>query len=78
MLLREKSGCKRSDATWRMSSFEHPVCVFGVCDGLASPFDLQMTVRLLEEGRAGEEVDVEHWFGRHGGHGLSMIVEAED
>ena len=41
-----------------MGGFEDPVCVFGVGYYLVMPFDLKMAGGFLEEGRAGEGVDV--------------------
>ena len=81
LALRFETGAVESRGercTGRMGGFESPVCVLCVGDCLAVPFDLEMAGCFLEEGRAGEGVDVEFGLWRHGcfcrGHGWVKMV----
>lgn len=58
--------CGEGGGTGRMGSFEDPVGLVCVCDYLVLPFYLDVAGDFFEEGWAGEVVDVEFGFGRHG------------
>jgi hypothetical protein len=51
--------------TRRMSSFQHPICVFRLSNDLAVPFNLEMAGCFLQERRSGKVVNIESGFGRH-------------
>jgi hypothetical protein len=51
--------------TRRVSSFQHPICVFRVSNELTVPFYLKMAGCFLQKRRTGKVVNVEPRFGRH-------------
>ncbi len=51
--------------TGRMSSFQHPICIFRVSNEFAVPFYLEMAGSSLQEGRTWKVVNIEPGFGRH-------------
>ena len=56
---------RRTGLTGRMGRREDPVGVFGVGDGLAAPFDLDVAGGLFEDGWSGEAVHVEFGLWGH-------------
>lgn len=51
-------GGRGGEFTGWVGGFEDPVCVFSVGYYLVVPFDLEMAGGFLDEGRAGEGVDI--------------------
>jgi len=51
--------------TRRMSSFQHPICVFRVSNEFTVPFYLKMAGGFLQQRRPGKVVNIEPGFGRH-------------